>query len=182
MSNGDPSDADLMAAVGRGDMGALGELVRRHQGKAIALAFRTLGRWDLAEDMAQEAFLRVLRAAKRYRPDARFTTWLYRIVVNLCLDHQRRARQAPSALTDDSPEPSAAPSADPLEARERVLRVQRAVEALPERQRMAVVLHRYEGLSHREVAEVTGWSVSAVESLLVRAYASLRKSLADLSE
>ena len=171
-----------MVALARGDMDALGQLVRRHQDKALALAYRLLGRWDLAEDIAQEAFLRVHRAAKRYRPDAKFTTWLYRIVVNLCLDQKRRAKLAPAALGDQGPEPSVAPAADRLEARERAERVRCALDALPERQRTAVVLHRYQGLSHREVAEATGWSESAVESLLVRAYARLRQELADLED
>jgi len=176
------SDQELMAGVARGEMAALGELVRRHQDKALALAFRMLRRWDLAEDVAQEAFLRVHRAAPRYSPDAKFTTWLYRIVVNLCLDHQRRAGRAPAALGDDASEPAAEPSPDPLVRAERAARVQQALDALPERQRTAVILHRYEGLSHREVAEAMNASAKAVESLLVRAYARLREELADLQE
>jgi len=171
-----------MAALADGQMAALGDLVRRHQDKALALAFRMLRRRDLAEDIAQEAFLRVYRAAPRYRPDAKFTTWLYRIVVNLCLDHRRRAAQAPVALGDDGPEPAADAAADPIEAQERAERVRRALDTLPERQRTAVILHRYEGLSHREVAEAMDSTESAVESLLVRAYARLREELADLQE
>ncbi len=182
MTVGSESDAERMARVARGDMDALGELVRRHQDKALALAFRMLGRWDLAEDVAQDAFLRVHRAAPRYRPEAKFTTWLYRIVVNLCRDQQRRAGRAPAPLSEDAPEPAAEPTADPLEARERAARVRRALDRLPERQRTAVLLHRYEGLSHREVAEAMDASDKAVESLLVRAYAKLRKELADLAD
>jgi RNA polymerase sigma-70 factor (ECF subfamily) len=162
-------------------MCALGDLVRRHQHAAGAFAFRMLGRWDSAEDVVQEAFLHVHRAARRYQPDAKFTTWLYRIVLNLCRDVARRARQAPAQLSEAA-EPERAPAADPLEARERAARVHRAVAALPERQRTAVILHRYQGLSHREVAQATGWSESAVESLIVRAYAALREELADLRD
>jgi len=77
------TDVELMQAVAHGDMGKLGLLVQRHQGQSLALAYRTLGNWDQAEDVVQEAFIRVHKAAKRYRPDAKFTTWLYRIVVNL---------------------------------------------------------------------------------------------------
>ena len=170
-----------MARVGRGDMAALGELVRRHQHSVVAFAVRLLGRRDLAEDVAQEAFLHVHRAARRYRPDARFTTWLYRIVVNLCRDAQRRASRAPAPLVEEAVPPHD-PPADPIEARERAERVRRALAALPERQQVAVTLHRYQGLSHREIADATGWSESAVESLIVRAYATLRKELADLKD
>lgn len=170
-----------MAEVARGDTGALGVLVRRHQQAALGLARRLLGRQDAAEDVAQEAFLHVYRAARRYRPDARFTTWLYRIVVNLCHDARRRAGRAPAQLIEEAA-PAQDPAADPLEADERAERVRRAVGALPERQRTAVILHRYHGLSHREVAQATGWSESAVESLLVRAYATLRRELADLKD
>lgn len=182
MTSGTASDAELMAAVGRNDMDALGELVRRHQNKALGLALRMLGRRDAAEDIAQDAFLRVFRAAKRYRPDAKFTTWLYRIVANLCLDRQRRGKHAPVALDESLAEPSADAQPDPIEADERARRVRDAVGALSERQRTAVILHRYEGLSHREVAEAMDSTESAVESLLVRAYAKLRALLADLKD
>ena len=181
MSNEPPADAQLMARVGRGDMAALGELVRRHQHSVVAFAVRLLGRRDLAEDVAQEAFLHVHRAARRYRPEAQFTTWLYRIVLNLCRDAQRRASRAPEPLTEGAA-PPLDPAPDPIEARERAERVRRALAALPERQRVAVTLHRYQGLSHREIADATGWSESAVESLIVRAYATLRKELADLKD
>ena len=173
------SDTDLVAAVGAGDMNALGELVSRHQQKIQGLAYRTLGRWDLAEDVAQEVFLRVCRSAHNYRPTAKVTTWLYRIAVNLCFDTLRRARGRPVELPSEEALPVAA-ARDPLAAAERTEMIRRAVACLPDRQRAALNLHQYEGLSHREITEVTGWSQSAVESLLVRAYASLRISLAGL--
>lgn len=171
-------DADLMAAVADGDTAALGVLVHRYQDKALALAYRLLGRLDQAEDVAQEAFLRVHRSARRYRPSARFGTWLYRIVVNLCHDVHRRAGYAPVALADPAAA-AVAPPANAVEAAERADRVRRAILALPGRQRTAVVLLTYEGLSHRQIAELTGWSASAVESLIVRAYANLRRRLAE---
>jgi RNA polymerase sigma-70 factor (ECF subfamily) len=170
-----------MAEVARGDMGALGVLVRRHQQAVIGLALRMLGRRDAAEDVAQEAFLHVHRAARRYQPDAKFTTWLYRIVVNLCHDARRRARRGPAQLSEGAA-PAQDPVADPIEAVERAERVRRAVSSLPDRQRTAVILHRYQGLSHHEIAQAMGWSESAVESLIVRAYATLRRELADLRE
>lgn len=176
------SDADLMAALANGDMDALGELARRHQDKAFGLALRLLQRRDQAQDVAQEAFLRVYRAAGRYEPRAQFTTWLYRIVTNLCLDRERRGRREPGPLAEGSSADPAVVAEDRVEAAERAERVRTAVAALPARQRAAVVLHRYEGLSHAQVSEATGWSPKAVESLLVRAYANLRKALADLED
>lgn len=175
------SDADLVKAIGSGDMDALGELVGRHQQKIRALAYRTLGCWDLADDVAQEVFLRVHRSADNYQPKAKVSTWLYRIAVNLCLDVLRRSKRAPDRLPGDVNLPVAV-GPDPLETSERVEIIRHAVADLPDRQRIVLNLHRYEDLSHQEITEVTGWSQSAVESLLVRAYANLRKSLAKLIE
>jgi RNA polymerase sigma-70 factor, ECF subfamily len=176
-----PSDAALMARIADGDIDALGELVRRHQSSALAMAYRVLGRWDQAEDVVQEAFLRVHRAARNYTPTAAFTTWLYRIVVNLCQDVLRKRRPEAEPPPDLSNGRTAQPEAA-LRRAERIEAVRRAVGELPERQRIAVVLHRYTGLSHGEIAEATGWTVSAVESVLVRAYARLRERLAGLRE
>ncbi len=173
------TDAELVAAVAGGDRRALGQLVRRHQDDTFALALRVLGDPAAARDVVQEAFLRVYRAAGRYRPEAKFTAWLYRIVVNLCVDEGRRTGRAPVELVRDIP---GDPPPDPVERRETMERVRGAVMALPERQRTALILCRYHELSHKQIAAVTGWSPSAVESLLVRAYASLRERLADLRE
>ncbi len=181
MSEEAAADEHLMSRLAEGDMGALGDLVRRHQQAVAAFAFRMLGRRDAADDVVQEAFLHVHRAARRYQPNAKFTTWLYSIVVNLCRDAGRRTRRAPAQLSEEAA-PGSAPPADPIETQERAERVRSAVGALPDRQRTAVLLHRYQGLSHREVAQATGWSESAVESLIVRAYATLRLELADLKE
>lgn len=178
---GTESDADLVTAVGTGDMCALGELIGRHQQEVLALAYRILGRWDLAEDIGQEVFLRVNRSAYKYQPKARVMTWLYRITANLCLDSLRRAKRAPVTMSDDL-RLSASSDPDPLEVSERVDMVRQAVSDLPVRQRTVLNLNRYQGLSHQEITEATGWSRSAVESLLVRAYANLRKSLSDLKE
>jgi RNA polymerase sigma-70 factor, ECF subfamily len=175
------SDLELMTKIGAGDMCALGELIRRHQQKILALAYRTLGRWDLAEDVTQEVFLRVHRSAPKFKPKAKVTTWMYRIAVNLCMDTLRRAKRTPVAIPNEDRLP--APTGhDPLEASERVEMVKRAVANLPDRQRTVLNLFRYQELSHKEIAEATGWSASSVESLLVRAYANLRKSLSKLKE
>ncbi|MGD8452713.1 MAG: sigma-70 family RNA polymerase sigma factor [Phycisphaerae bacterium] len=174
------SDHELMRRVGEGDRDALGLLVERHQAKVVALAYRFLGRWDAAEDVAQDVFVRVWRAAAQFRPEARFTTWLYRLAVNLCWDRRRQAARELRLLTAAPPPETGNASSVNMESRERVARVRRAVGELPDRQRLAVILHRYEGLSHREIAEATGWSQGAVESCLVRAYEKLRQSLSDM--
>ncbi len=185
MTHHEQTDEQLMAAMGAGEMSALGQLVQRHQEKVLSLAYRLLGRWDAAEDVGQEAFLRVQRAAASYRPTAKFSTWLYRIVSNLCLDEWRRMKKSPPTgahypegiSNGSSPSPSGA-----LEKQETVHRVWEALGKLPPRERLVVVLHRFHAQSHREVAAATGWSEAAVESLLVRAYRKLRKELADLQE
>jgi RNA polymerase sigma-70 factor (ECF subfamily) len=174
------TDHELMLLIGQGNREALGVLVARHQAKVVSLAFRFLGRWDAAEDVAQDAFVRVWRAAAKFRPDAQFTTWLYRLVANLCWDRRRQAardvrlRSLPPAAGVDNAASSV------LEGKDRIERIRQAVAALPERQRLVVILHRYERLSHGEIVEVTGWSQSAVESCLVRAYENLRNALSDM--
>jgi len=174
-------DAQLMERLASGDRTALAAIVQRHQRHVLELAYRTTGDQALAEDIGQETFLRVWRSAKRYKPTAQFTTWLYRIVVNLCLDAFKRRTPVVGAVPDRAAD-GAGETSVAMEERERAEAVQRAVEALPARQRVAVVLHRFSGLSVRTTAEATGWSESAVESLLVRAYADLRQSLKKLEK
>ncbi len=179
---GPDPDTQLMGRLAGGDMTALGELVQRHQQTVRLLAYRMTNRWDVADDLAQEAFLRIYRAAPRYQPTAQFTTWLYRIVANLCLDHARRRHplslpEDSSGLVDNSTarDPQAL---DALLAREQAAAVQAAVARLPQRQRLALVLHRFHDLDHRQISQITGWSRKATESLLVRAYQQLRRELA----
>lgn len=173
----DVDDVDLLRRTADGDRSAFGLLIRRHQRRVVALATRLLSSADRAEDVAQEAFLRVYCAAGTFEPRARFSTWLYRIVVNLCHDERRRWRFRFARLFG---EPAARPGLAKVETDEIAARVRAAVDRLPDKQRTVLVLHRFEGLSCREAAEATGLSESSVESLLVRAYANLRKSLADL--
>jgi RNA polymerase sigma-70 factor (ECF subfamily) len=168
-----PTDHDLMARAAQGDERALRVLAERHAGRALGLARRILGNEAMAEDIVQDAFLRVWINAPRWRPQAQFRTWLYRIVVNLCLNAKRRAPDLPLAAAGHAADP--VPSADAqLEARERDRRLAAAVEALPERQRAAIVLTYQEGLGNAEVADVLDTSISGVETLLVRARRALR--------
>ncbi len=157
-------------------------LVRRHQEKALGLALRFLGRREVAEDVCQDAFVRVFERAATYRPTAQFTTWFYRIVANLCWDHRRRARREPGGLDSSPPGTSAIDASEPAQLRERQEMIRRAVASLPDRQRLTLIMHRFQDMGHKEIAAATGWSTGAVESCLVRAYARLRELLADLKD
>jgi RNA polymerase sigma-70 factor (ECF subfamily) len=174
------ADEALMALVAQGRREAFTVLVGRHQAGVMGVAYRFVGQRDVAEDIAQDVFLKVWRSASAFRPEAQFTTWLYRLTANLCWDRRRRAaREARFRIAFSQMRTASEPPSN-LDSQERVERVRRAVARLPDRQRLAVILHRYAGLSHREIAEVTGWSVKAVESCLVRGYGALRKWLAQL--
>jgi RNA polymerase sigma-70 factor (ECF subfamily) len=172
----DPADHVLMQRLGGGDMQALAVLVQRYQKPVRILAYRFLGKWDQADDVAQDAFLRLCRSADRYQPDTALMALLRRIVVNLCLDLRKRKRAG--ALPEWDPPAGTHWSADGrLEQDEKRLAVWKEIADLPERQRIALTLHRFEGLGHEEIAALTGWSPSAIESLLVRAYTRLRERL-----
>jgi RNA polymerase sigma-70 factor (ECF subfamily) len=168
-----PTDHDLMARAAQGDERAFRVLAERHAGRALGLARRILGNEAMAEDIVQDAFLRVWINAPRWRPQAQFRTWLYRIVVNLCLNAKRRAGDLPLAAAEHVADPASAADAQ-LEARERDRRLAAAVDALPERQRAAIMLTYQEGLGNAEVADVLDTSISGVETLLVRAKRALR--------
>ena len=174
----DPSDHDLMARVAQGDGRAFRTLAQRHAGAALRLARRILGSDAQAEDIVQDALLRVWTNAPRWRPEAAFRTWLYRVVVNLCLNAKRRAPELPLDAAGDAPDPGA--SADELlQERERDRQLNAAIAALPDRQRAAIALTYQEGLSNTDVAAVLDTSVSSVETLLVRARQALRNALAE---
>jgi RNA polymerase sigma-70 factor (ECF subfamily) len=170
------ADEELMLRVGRGDRDACRLLVERHLGRVVAFAARVLGSPSEAEDVAQEAFARVWTSAGSWRPAARFTTWLHRVTLNLCLDRLGRRREAP---LEDAPEPTdPRPSAgDRMEEAEVTRAVGREIAALPERQRIALALCHYQGLKNDEAAEVMEITVEALESLLARARRTLRDRL-----
>ncbi len=172
----DDSDEALMARVARGDEPAYRQLTRRHLPAMLGLARRILGNTADAEDVAQEAMLRVWTHAPRWQPLAAFRTWLTRVVVNLCLDRKRRAPWV--ALEEAGEIADTALSADEAaEHYERQRLLAGAIAELPARQRAAIVLTYSEGMSNAQVAEILETSVSAVETLLVRGKQNLRARL-----
>lgn len=172
------TDDDLLAAVAAGDRRALELLMTRHLPGTLALAQRMTGSADDADEVAQEAFLRVWRSADRWQPDgpARFSTWLYRVVVNLCLDRRRKAIVVPIEDAPDAADPAPG-GLDVLASREGSAVVAAALADLPPRQRAAVCLYYFAGKSAPEAARVLSVSASALESLLVRGRRALKKSL-----
>jgi RNA polymerase sigma-70 factor (ECF subfamily) len=187
-ADADP-DAELLSRVAAGDTAAFEDLVRRHQDRLIGVCQRLLGDREEARDAAQEVFLKAFRKAGSYRPRGKVYTWLYRIAVNHCLNRLRRRRvvrflsfgalggeaggdpadgPAPLDPEDPAPDPCAA-----LDARRRWAATRRAIDRLPEGQRAVLVLAKLEGLAYKEIAEVLGITVGAVESRLFRAMRAL---------
>lgn len=178
-------DFELMARIANGDHVAFRHLVERHQNAVIGTVAKMLGNPSEAQDIAQQVFLRVWRNAKRYQPDAKFTTYLFTITRNLVFNETRRRRRKKEVSSDAREEfsqqlieerPDRQPDAQLLEA-ELQAAVDAAIASLPEIQRMAVILRRYEQLSYEELASTLNLSISAVKSLLFRARGSLRLAL-----
>ena len=176
-------DRALLASIGRGDHNAFQTLMRAHMSYVLRLAYRIVGNREDADEIAQEAFLRVWTVAPRWRHDldARFTTWLYRVVVNLCLDRRRRVGTLPLEDVSDPVDP-APTSLDKIAAEETSRLVAHALEDLPPRQRAAITLCYYAEINGQEAAEILEISVSALESLLVRGRKALRLRLNDLGD
>ena len=192
----DPDQA-LMRRLQGGDDSAFEVLVHKYQGMVLALARRYLGsRYTELEDVAQQVFVRVYRGRMGYRPEAKVKTWLYSITVNACLNEIRRirtekhksVRSFTAVFGDDEeggyvvPDARSEEVSDGLEHEEVRRRVEAAVDALPEQQRLALVLTRFHGQSYQDVADTLGTTIPAVKSLLTRAREHLKRSLEDLLE
>lgn len=174
-------DEDLVRRVGQGDPAAVQALMARKLPRMLALAQRMLGDPVEAEDVAQEAMLKAWKQAPRWTPGkAKFDTWLHRVALNLCYDRLRRRREVPSEISPDRPDEGPAPDRGILAA-QLGARVDRALAALPERQREAIVLCHYQELTNIEAAGLMSVSVEALESLLSRGRRTLRQALADLA-
>ena len=184
-NDGDAEDVRLMQLVGQGDTAAFEQLVERHQALVIGTVGRMLGSNSEVEDIAQQVFVRVWRSAARYQPRAKFTTWLLKITRNLVFNEMRRTKRHAHVTTQPDPAAEEIPLKDesgqsPAESlleHELQGAIEAAIGELPDTQRMAVVLRRYEELSYEEIAEVLDLSVPAVKSLLFRARSELRARL-----
>jgi RNA polymerase sigma-70 factor (ECF subfamily) len=183
------SDAEIMLRAAAGDESSFNYLVEKYHRPIIHFLFRMVRNQAIAEELAQDVFLRVYRSRESYRAEAKFTTWLYRIATNLAVNYARDTRHqrevqtvyldAPDEETGSKPEVAD----DELSAEQSLLREERMkairghVMALPERQRAAVLMHKYQGLDYREIGEALRLSESATKSLLFRAYQTLRNQL-----
>jgi RNA polymerase sigma-70 factor (ECF subfamily) len=187
--SGELTDAQVMLKVKAGDDSAFDYLVQKYRRPMMSFMYRMAHNAAVAEDLAQEVFLRVYRSRENYEASAKFTTWLYRIATNLAVNHARDTRQErpENTLSIDEPDeesgrtldvPDAAPTAEEnLVRRERLAAIRQRVEALPERQRLAVIMHKYQQMDYRQIADVLKLSESATKSLLFRAYETLREQL-----
>jgi RNA polymerase sigma-70 factor (ECF subfamily) len=182
-------DAAVMLRVRDGDMTGYEYLLTKYRKPMINFMYRMVRNQAIAEELAQEVFLRIYRSRATYRAEARFTTWLYRIATNLGVNYSRDAKHelAASNVYLDAPDPETGTRPDLADLTpnieqdilrdERLQAIREQVQALPERQRIAVIMHKYQGLDYREIGKVLKLSESATKSLLFRAYQSLRERL-----
>ncbi len=184
-------DATIMLELRAGNMVAFDFLIQKYRKPIVHFMFRMVRNQAVAEELAQEVFLRVYRSRETYRAEARFSTWLYRIATNLGVNHARDTRQERAASTiyldeadsDTGSTPDLAdvtPGAESaLLRRERMDAIRDVVQTLPERQRTAVLMHKYEEMDYKQIGDVLKLSESATKSLLFRAYQTLREKLKD---
>jgi RNA polymerase sigma-70 factor (ECF subfamily) len=183
------SDAAIMLHAAAGDESAFNYLVEKYHRPIIHFLYRMVHNEAVAEELAQDVFLRVYRSRQSYRAQAKFSTWLYRIATNLAVNHARDTRHERAAQTFSLDAPDEQTGAKPevagdelsteqsLMREERMKAIRGYVMALPERQRAAVVMHKYQGMDYREIGEALKLSESATKSLLFRAYQTLRRQL-----
>jgi RNA polymerase sigma-70 factor (ECF subfamily) len=183
------TDAEIMLRVREGDDQGFNYLIEKYRKPIIHFMFRMVHNQAVAEELAQEVFLRVYRSRQTYRAEARFTTWLYRIATNLGVNHARDTKHERAAQNVylDQPDPETGTTPDLADATptaeqdlvrdERMRAIRQHVMALPERQRMAVLMHKYQGMDYKQIGEILKLSESATKSLLFRAYQTLRERL-----
>jgi RNA polymerase sigma-70 factor (ECF subfamily) len=169
-------DREAILASQKGDREAFDRLVERHQREIYRLCYRYVNNHEDAADLAQDAFIKAYRAIGRFRGDSAFSTWLYRIAVNTCLNFRAARRAVHEELSESLPDPGA-PVVQTLQDRERARRVREAVTRLPEKQRATLILKIYHDLTHEEVAGILGSSVGTVKANLFHALGNLRKML-----
>jgi RNA polymerase sigma-70 factor (ECF subfamily) len=180
------TDAEVMLRVKAGDQSAFDYLVQKYRRPLVSFMYRMARNTTAAEDLAQEVFLRVYRSRQTYEASAKFTTWLYRIATNLAVNHTRHERPEVTVSLDEPDEETGTTmdvadgkisAEEALVRRERMLAIRGKVEALPERQKLAVIMHKYQQMDYKQIAEVLKLSESATKSLLFRAYETLREQL-----
>jgi RNA polymerase sigma-70 factor (ECF subfamily) len=183
------TDAEVMLRVAAGDDSAFDYLVEKYRRPMISFMYRMTRNQSVAEELAQEVFLRVYRSRQTYAASAKFTTWLYRIATNLAVNHARdnKYERPENTVCIDEPDTDTGMTVDvpdrSLNAEQSILRrerleaIRKQVEMLPERQRMAVIMHKYQSLDYKQIAGVLKLSESATKSLLFRAYETLRETL-----
>jgi RNA polymerase sigma-70 factor (ECF subfamily) len=175
------SDLELLALTAAGDQNAFAELVRSHQSRVFNLAYRFSRDRQDAEDLAQEVFLKVWKYARTFKGQSAFSTWLYRLTVNACLNYRQKKKSDPEPLPllgEFAAETNAAGTE--IMAQERQIHVNNAMNALSARQKMVLILANFEGKSYEEIAAVMETSISAVETLLFRARQNLANILRPL--
>ena len=182
-------DAELMLRVRDGDPASFTLLLERHRGPVIHFVYRMVQNQAVAEELAQEVFFRVYRSRATYEPTAKFTTWLFRIATHLALNWIRDGKHEKSQESIDQPEEGparqfsdAAPNVEQRLLRQaKLAEVRAAIETLPDKQKAAVLMHKYQEMEYAQIAAVLGCSESAVKSLLFRAYETLRSRLAHMA-
>ena len=183
-------DAELMLRVRAGDTASFTLLLEKHRGPVVHFLYRMLQNQPVAEELAQEVFLRVYRSRESYEPTAKFTTWLFRIATHLALNQirDRKHERNQESLDEETSEGMTRQVADrganveqSMVRDARLNEVRTAISALPDKQRAAVMMHKYEELEYSQIASSLGCSESAVKSLLFRAYETLRGRLAHLA-
>ncbi len=181
--NKDDADAHLIKLVAGGDEQAFEQLVQKYQPAVFNTIYRYIGNPDDVQDLAQEIFIKVWQNAGKFKGKSKFSTWLYRIVVNHCINYHRKNKRkhvSLDVLTEQGKTPESFKVEPDWEQRQKVELVRKAVDELPERQRMALVLSQYEEKSYKEIAEIMKVSLSSVESLIFRARSALRVKLANI--
>ena len=179
------TDEELVARSKTGDIDSFNQLVKRWERPIFALAYRTLGREEDARDVTQETFLRAFRALSGFKGDAKFSSWLYRIALNLCRDWMRKERRAPLVAVPEgvdveqlAAERGPVETVEDLAARSELSReVARAMESLPGEQRQAIILKEYHGLTFQEIADLMKCPLSTVKTRVYQGLSTLRKQL-----
>ena len=185
-------DAALVRAIQAGDMAAFDQMVVKHKDKLFNMVYWLLGDYQEANDCSQEIFIKVFKSIKKFRSESSFSTWLYRIAINTCKNRLKSSayRWKKKTVPLENPESSKggnlsykiqnnSPSpANELEKKERLMMIQKAINALPQEQNRVIVLRDIQGLSYQEISDITGLNLGTVKSRLARARLELRKNLA----